>query len=209
MTHLASKKKALHRMVQGYPFQRRLKMKFILNIVNLPQEVLKSQPHTALLLLQLIVNMALEKDPQTGKFISKDISATEWWFAKRLGRSREWISKSLKRLEQAGLIQVIRQKAQDGTWKRNIYRIGHELFRILGMWRQAVKAVVNFVKSGSQVVGSTFKKVKGKLFQSSQQNKVCQIDDAEVQRIRDKKPFEALQEIIKRIEERHFKEVEA
>jgi transcription initiation factor IIE alpha subunit len=182
-------------------------MKFILNIVNLPQEILQSQPPTAILLLQLIVNMTIEKDPQTGKFKIGDMSASESWFAQRLGRSREWISKSLRRLEKEGLIQVIRKREQNGTWARNIYRVGYELLRILGLWRQAVRAVVNLVKSGSQIVGYTINKVKGKLFQIGQQNKTCQIDDAEVQRIRDKKPFEALSEIIKRIEEKHFREV--
>jgi transcription initiation factor IIE alpha subunit len=182
-------------------------MKLILNIVNLPQEVLASQPPTAILLLQLIVNMTIEKDPQTGKFKIGDMSATESWFAQRLGRSREWISKSIRKLERAGLIQVIRKRAQDGTWCKNIYRVGHELLRILGLWRQAVRAVVNLVKSSSQVVGYTINKVKGKLFQIGQQNKVCQIDDAEVKRLRDRKPLEALSEIIKRIEEKHFREV--
>jgi biotin operon repressor len=103
-----------------------------------------------------MVEMAIKKK-QDGKLDMKVLYMTQYWLAERLGKTREWISKSICKLEKLGLLKVIRRKKENGKWDTNLYRIGYVILRLLGLWRQAVRELINRVKSNLQGVGVTIK----------------------------------------------------
>ncbi|MGB9892754.1 hypothetical protein, partial [Thermodesulfovibrio yellowstonii] len=120
--------------------------------VNLPKEFLKKLSRTECFLLDIIGEMAIKKTFQ-GRLYTKTLLMSQNWLAKRLGKSREWVSKCLRRLEAYGFIEITRRKKPDGTWATNIYKIGQKFLQILGLWRLFQK-LYNHVNSSPQEVAS-------------------------------------------------------
>lgn len=106
-------------------------------LLVLPNDVKAQMNFTMAMVFELIVELVLSKSE--GKLLVRPARCTEYWLAERIGRSREWVSKSIRRLELLGLIQVERTRQKDGKWDINIYTIGRRLLSILGIACQKFK----------------------------------------------------------------------
>lgn len=73
------------------------------------------------------------------------------YIGRKIGRSREWISKCLQRLEDLGLVIITHRRKERGHWKTNLYRLGWQLTKILYGCKAAVKALLDRVKSSSHI----------------------------------------------------------
>lgn len=131
-------------------------------VLNMPAHLREKLNSTDILLTELIAEMTIQKDDQK-KLNIKTIYPSQAWLAQRIGRSREWVSKAIRKLESMGLVKVIRQRRLDGTWEVNGYRPGYWILATLGLWRQAMKLVLDRVKSAlNKVAYGKSKKRKGK-----------------------------------------------
>lgn len=117
-------------------------------LLVLPNDVKTQMNFTMGMVFELIVELVLSKSE--GKLLVRPARCTEYWIAERIGRSREWVSKSIRRLEELGLIQVERTRQKDGKWDINIYTIGRRLLSILGIACQKFKEYREKVKQKVQ-----------------------------------------------------------
>lgn len=122
-------------------------------VLNMPSHLRERLNSTDILLTELIAEMTIEKDDQK-KLNIKTVYPSQTWLANRINRSREWVSKAVRKLEMLGLVKVIRQRRLDGTWEVNGYRPGYWILATLGLWRQAMKLVLDRVKSALNKVAS-------------------------------------------------------
>lgn len=77
---------------------------------------------------------------------------SERYIAQKIGRSREWVSKSLQKLQQAGLIIITRRRKVRGRWMTNLYRLGLALWSCLKASSRCFSSILNHVKSSSHIV---------------------------------------------------------
>ena len=77
---------------------------------------------------------------------------SELYIAKKIGRSREWVSKSLQKLQQAGLIVITRRRKVRGRWMTNLYRLGLALWSCLKATSRCFASLLHHVKSSSHIV---------------------------------------------------------
>jgi DNA-binding MarR family transcriptional regulator len=77
---------------------------------------------------------------------------SEIYIAKKIGRSREWVSKSLQKLQQAGLIIITRRRKVRGRWMTNLYRLGLALWSCLKATSRCFSSLLHHVKSSSHIV---------------------------------------------------------
>ena len=80
------------------------------------------------------------------------VMPSERWIAQKIGISREWVSKSLQKLQEVGLIIITRRRKERGVWRTNLYRLGHVLWRCLKFTSYCFSSVFNHVNKSSHLV---------------------------------------------------------
>lgn len=118
--------------------------------INLPPEIMSQMNLTMERVFNYIVETSVEK--VHGNFVWKRTRYTEEYLSKRLLRSREWVSKMIRRLEEMNLIEVVRKRYK-GRFCVNEYRLSKWVLSLLGKWKQTIYTVIDHVKSNIQRVG--------------------------------------------------------
>jgi DNA-binding MarR family transcriptional regulator len=100
---------------------------------SLPEEFMKSlklnATETDLFNFFYEMCVKLNAPYATREFIP--VHPSEKWLARRFGKSREWISKSIRRLEQKRLLSVQRRRRKNGRYAVNVYRVATWIFRLI------------------------------------------------------------------------------
>ncbi len=101
-------------------------MSMLPQAIQLPQEICCSLTKTELLLYELLISIMKST---SRRIPSKAFYAcpSQRWLAKRLNRSREWVSTSVRKLHRMGLIDVTHRRKVLGYWQTNLYRVGAAL----------------------------------------------------------------------------------
>lgn len=73
------------------------------------------------------------------------------WLAGQLGYSREWICKSLKRLDALGVFLKTYRRKIKGRWRSCLYRFGWNFWKLAGRTKEAVRALLNRVKYAAHI----------------------------------------------------------
>ena len=77
------------------------------------------------------------------------------WLAVTLGYSREWICKSMKRLDALGVFLKTYRRKIKGRWRSCLYRFGWLFWKLAGKTREAVRALLNRVKCAAHIFKPT------------------------------------------------------
>jgi len=122
----------------------------------LPTEVFKTLNRTERSLLNLIAEMCVKIHAPNATREFRPINPSEEWLAKRIGVSRIWISKCLRRLEKKKLIHIKRRRKENGKFYVNIYMLAHNFFRLAGRmfqrffskdtWKQIIETQIQRIK---------------------------------------------------------------
>lgn len=101
---------------------------------------LKQLNKTMLLLLELILEMSLSFTHRLTVEM-KYLNFSQTWLAKRLGVSREWVSKCLTRLERLGYLKVFRGRDKSGKFKVNVYLPSRKLIAMTNLSRRSRRVI--------------------------------------------------------------------
>ncbi len=117
----------------------------------LPQNTLSSLCATDIQVLDLIGSMckAQGKKGASGAWYC---FPSETWLAGKVGRSREWISHSVNRLQKLGLVNITRRRKVRGHWQTNLYRLSLYLLGLLKNTKAWFQTFLHHVKSTSHIV---------------------------------------------------------
>jgi len=138
----------------------------------LPTEVFKTLNRTERSLLNLIAEMCIKIHAPNATREFRPINPSEEWLAKRLGVSRIWISKCLRRLEKKKLIHIKRRRKKDGKFYVNIYMLANNFFRLAGKmlqrffskdtWRRIIETQtqrIKFLSKKEELSKKTFEEI--------------------------------------------------
>lgn len=117
----------------------------------LPLDILKCLHKTDITLLDLIYDLCR----LTGRKVPSGAlytCASEKWLAGKLGRSREWVSKSVCKLTRLGLLDRVRRRKVDGFFQTNIYRVGSQIKKGFQDYKSLLFQYLSRVKSRSHIV---------------------------------------------------------
>jgi hypothetical protein len=84
------------------------------------------------------------------------------WLAATLGYSREWVCKSMKRLDALGVFLKTYRRKIKGRWRSCLYRFGWLFWKLAGKTREAIRALLNRVKYAAHIFKPTDIKEKQK-----------------------------------------------
>ncbi|MGQ9778091.1 MAG: hypothetical protein ACUVQ9_12905 [Thermodesulfobacteriota bacterium] len=93
---------------------------------TLPQNIVLKLPKTAMMLLDVMVDMIYRSGQRSGRQRGY-ITPSEKWLAKRVCRSRSWVSQNIKLLESLKIIKIVRRRKTRGKWNTNLYTLGSRL----------------------------------------------------------------------------------
>lgn len=119
--------------------------------LTLPRDISTILTRTEAGLLDLIVDLSRNqaKRSPSGAYYAYP---GEKWLAWKTGRSREWVSKSVNRLQTMGLLMITRRRKEKGRWRTNLYRLGVVLWRTLNGASAWFRSYIHHVNSGSHIV---------------------------------------------------------
>jgi len=96
----------------------------------LPTEVIKGLNRTEERILNYLAEQCIRIHAPSATREFRPQNPSEKWLAQRLGVSREWISKCIRRLERKGFIHVYRRRKENGRFHVNIYYISKKFFNL-------------------------------------------------------------------------------
>lgn len=74
---------------------------------------------------------------------------SQTWLGQETGYCRETVSRSIQRLQAAGLIRIIHRRPENGRWTTNLYMIGNWLIRFVRRISQSLIVPINRVTKKS------------------------------------------------------------
>jgi len=94
----------------------------------LPQDIVVCLTGAEIKLADLIFDLCryTSKKQKSGAFYT---CVGQKWLGKRLGVSREWISKCVNKLAVLGVIRITHRRKEDEKWQTNLYRVGEAMKR--------------------------------------------------------------------------------
>ncbi len=114
--------------------------------VTLPSEITNSLTRAEIFCCDLILDLCrgTSRNKRSGTRPGPMYTCvSQAWLAKKVGVTREWISKCVNKLQRFGLLRITRRRKVGERWQTNLYRVGEALKK---GWRSAKRAFL-FVKS--------------------------------------------------------------
>jgi len=109
---------------------------------RIPQKIRDKLNVTCLHIIQIMLSMGTYARPD-GRFYLDTMYFSEEWLAKQCSRSRVHISNMIRRLEDLGVIKVVRRRLPNGRFKTNLYRLTGRFLQYFGIWKYFVKSIIH------------------------------------------------------------------